>query len=661
MTMSLVAPLFLLGALAIAVPFWLHRLQTQSSDRKPFSSAMLLETTEQQVHIRKKLKYLVLLALRAAMLIFIAFAFARPLWTDPETLPGAGPDGTHLVLVDTSASMGREGMFEQAINLSRRAIESTPGGALLMVLSASSEVREETALSADRGVHLAALQTLAPSAARLDFGDAMTVVDTLAETLPAPVTLHIISDFQDSGLPARFADLVSSRIASLETHSPLVESRGNWSIPVIRKSAEGIEAVVSGDNDMAATVSASVNDQQAGRQEINGPVPATVAFAGLPLEPGDNRVRVSIEPGDDLAADDTRFHVVHNEPPAPIPLLTINSGGLPVTYLSAALHSDPHSNYRVEPMVIGEFDVRTLSRYRWVIVDDIGSLDPLLESALADFVDDGGGILAFAGRRSATATRLPLFGNDIRAASTSSTGAGFLSVGQVDTTHPLLAATEGWYAVNLTQTVPVIPRADDQILIRLENDEPLLLERRPGSGRVLLVSSDLENRWNDLPTRPVFVSFVIEAARYLSGRDQVVRSFNAGSTLPLSLIGSLSGQVVDPQGKTVLTLADTTRAQQIQLDHTGFYEVYTSQGDYVVAVNVDPRESQLQAMPAETLQSWIDATNGAGDVASARAFEQQAEPVELWHALLFILFLVLIAESLLGNWYLAPRTSGGPN
>ena len=77
--MSFLAPLFLLGALAIAVPFWLHRLQIQSSNRKPFSSAMLLETTEQQVHVQKKLKYLALLALRAALLALIALAFAKPL------------------------------------------------------------------------------------------------------------------------------------------------------------------------------------------------------------------------------------------------------------------------------------------------------------------------------------------------------------------------------------------------------------------------------------------------------------------------------------------------------------------------------------------------------------------------------------------------------
>ena len=74
--MSFLAPLFLLGALAIAMPFWLHRLQTQSSDRKPFSSAMLLETTEERVHVMKKLKYLLLLALRVLLLALLAFAFA---------------------------------------------------------------------------------------------------------------------------------------------------------------------------------------------------------------------------------------------------------------------------------------------------------------------------------------------------------------------------------------------------------------------------------------------------------------------------------------------------------------------------------------------------------------------------------------------------------
>ena len=244
--MSFLAPLFLLGALAIAVPFWLHRLQAQSSDRKPFSSAMLLETTEQQVHVQKKLKYLALLALRAALLVFIALAFAKPLWLSPETLPGPGPDGTHLVLVDTSASMGRNGAFDQAISLARQAINAAPGGAMLQLLSADVAVREESGLSVDRGDHLAALQGLAAGSSRLEFGQLMTAIDRLAETVPAPVTLHIVSDFQDSGLPARFADMVTSRIATLQVHAPSTRPAVNWSVEAVRETADGVDVVVSG-------------------------------------------------------------------------------------------------------------------------------------------------------------------------------------------------------------------------------------------------------------------------------------------------------------------------------------------------------------------------------------------------------------------------------
>jgi hypothetical protein len=661
--MSFLAPLFLAGALMVAIPFWLHRLQTQSSDRKPFSSAMLLETTDQQVHVQKKLKYFVLLALRVALLLFLVLAFAKPLWTNPESLPGPGPEGTHLVLLDTSASMRRDGVFEQALDDARNAINAAPGGALLQVVSASSDFTEVTGLSADRDVVVAALQGIDPGTARLDFGAAMAAVDRLGDTLPPPVTLHVISDFQDSGLPARFADLVSPRVAELKTHSSRPARNDNWSVDAIRTTADGFDVVVSGvgSDTMATSVATSVNGVQSGRQELSGAGTSTLSFTDLQFETGDNRIHATVESDDDLDIDNNRYHVVRSEPPAPIPLLTLNSGGLPVTYLSAALHSDPHSNFQVEPAVIGSFDARTLSRYRWLIIDDIGSVDPDLEAALDEFARNGGGILAFTGRRTASATTLPLLGNTISGASTSPSDGRFLSVGQVDSGHPLLAATDGWYSVNFSQTIPVIAQPEDQVLVRLENDEPFVFERQLGEGRVLLVSGDLENRWNDLPARPVFVSFVIEAARYLSGSEQVIRSFAAGSTLPLSLVGGTSGQVVDPQGNTVLSLADTTRAQQIQLDQTGFYEVYTSQGSHTVAVNVDARESKLAAMPSETLQRWVAAMSGPEDAAAAASFEQQAEPVELWHALLFILVLVLIGESMLGNWYLAPRTSDGPN
>ncbi len=656
--MSFLAPAFLFAALAIALPFWLHRLQTQSSDRKPFSSAMLLETTEQQIHVRKKLRYLSLLALRVLLLVLVALVFAKPLWTDTDALPGPGPDGTHLVVVDTSASMARDGVFDAALDAARSAIDAAPGAALLQVISAANGIAIESQPSREHADHEAALQRLRPTGVALDLGRMMAALDRHAESLPPPVTVHLVSDFQASGLPVRFADLVSARIATLVPRRVHGQQRENWSVTAIRETATGIDVVVAGegDGDISASLVVSLNGNEIDSRELAGSGTTTQSFNDLHYEDGDNRVAARIAADDGLSLDNLRFHVVDNLPPAPIPLITFDQGGLPVTYLSAALQSDPEGRYDIELAVIGDFDARTLGRYQWLIIDDIGVVAPQLETTLLDFVENGGNILAFAGERSANVTRIPITGNRVEGASAGVTADRFVSIGQIDSGHPALAATDGWYSVNLTQTVPLAVTSQDQVLMRLENDEPFMIERRIGAGRVLLVAGGLENRWNDLPIRPVFVSFIIEAARYLSGVDRIAKSYTAGDSLLLGVVGGTAGQVIDPDGETVLSLADTVRAQQVTLDKMGFYEVYTSQGDYVVAVNLDPRESSRDVIDADVLNRWIEAMGGQAGPQVTATFMQEAKPVELWHVLLLILALVLIGESLLGNWHLAPRT-----
>jgi len=654
--MGLIAPLFLFGALAVALPIWLHRLQTQSSDRRPFSSAMLLETTEERVHLQKKLKYLVLLALRVAMLLLIAVAFAKPYLTRAPAALSAGAAGTHLVLVDTSASMDRAGVFDQALTVARRAIDQAPAGALLQVLSADDTLHIGSDLSAIAADHRAAVSRLAVSALRLDYGAAMAAVGRLAESLPQPVTLHVISDFQASAMPVRFADVIPSTVAEFK---PQVVGTGepfNWSVEFVRETADGLDVGLFGfgDRERVADVELLLNGELVETRSLAEHGPIVLRFSGLQYDEGDNRIQVRINTDDDLAADNQWYQVVQNEPPSPVPLITLNSGGLPVTYLSAALEADSTQSYSVEPMIIGEFDARVLSRYRWVLIDDIGSIDDQLGSALTGFLQNGGGVLAFAGPRVASLTSIPLSGHQLSAASAGIAANEFLSPSQVDTDHPVLARTEGWHTVNVSQNLAVEEQAADQVLIRLENNEPFLIERSVGAGRLLLLLNGLDNRWNDLPVRPVFVSFMVEAAGYLSGINQISKTYTTGASLPLSLIGSASGQVVDPDGNTVLSLADTTRAQQIKLDKPGFYEVYTPEGSTLVAANIDPRESELGKISQELLDRWQDATASTDGIGGGQSAIVETAPLELWHWLLLMLAVVMIAESLLGNAYLAP-------
>ena len=652
--MGFLAPLFLFGALAIALPIWLHRLQTQSSDRQPFSSAMLLETTEERVHLQKKLKYLVLLALRIALLLMIALAFAKPFLSRPPTMLTAGSAGTHLILVDTSVSMSRAGVFDQALAVASGAVDDAPSGALLQVLSIDDALHIGSSLSADKADHRAAVSRLRVSALRLDFGGAIASVDRLAESLPPPVTLHVISDFQDSAMPVRFADVVPSRVTRLMPYVVGTGAPFNWSVEFVRETATGLDVglIGFGDRERVADVELLLNGEVVDMSGLSETGPVTLHFTELQYEEGDNRIQVRINTDDDLAADNHWFHIVENEPPASVPLITLNRGGLAVTYLSAALESDSGHRYEVEPLVIGEFDARVLGRHRWVLIDDIGSIDQELDDALTAYLQDGGNLLAFAGERAAGSSVFPVTGHQLRAAAIGANS--FLSPEQIDTSHPVLAQSEGWHSVNVSRLIPVEIQAADQVLIRLENNEPFLIERKIGDGRLLLVLNGLDNRWNDLPVRPVFVSFIIEAAGYLSGINEISKNFTTGASLPLSLIGSASGQVVDPDGNTVLSLVDTTRAQQIKLDQPGIYEVYTPQDNMLVAANIDPRESELSTISQELLDRWQDATARPEEFVAGRSDLVAAEPLELWHWLLFILAMVIIAESILGNAYLAP-------
>jgi len=161
----------------------------------------------------------------------------------------------------------------------------------------------------------------------------------------------------------------------------------------------------------------------------------------------------------------------------------------------------------------------------------------------------------------------------------------------------------------------------------------------------------------------VFVTFMAEAARYLSNENLLVREQVTGTFLQLSRAGGASGQVFDPDGSSLLSLSDTTQAQDIALNKTGFYRVITSASEVLVAVNPDRRESDLTVMDAQVLQNWqnvVAGTAGSGEAAittdAATAADDDREEREIWRFFLFLLVIIVLAESFLGNQHLRVRT-----
>ena len=77
----------------------------------------------------------------------------------------------------------------------------------------------------------------------------------------------------------------------------------------------------------------------------------------------------------------------------------------------------------------------------------------------------------------------------------------------------------------------------------------------------------------------------------------------------------------------------------------------------MIAVNPDNRESDTEIMVNEVMDRWRDAS-GKAQTNQAQSFTTEVEPVrlELWHALLVMLAMLALLESLLGNHYLGYRS-----
>lgn len=138
--------------------------------------------------------------------------------------------------------------------------------------------------------------------------------------------------------------------------------------------------------------------------------------------------------------------------------------------------------------------------------------------------------------------------------------------------------------------------------------------------------------------------------------------------MALSGSGQSVGQVFDPQGNRLLSLSAQGRTQSMLLGDPGFYEVRQFGKVGYIAVNLDPRESQLTPLTDEVRRGWqeliennevqADSTNRAGTgqtsggaADNTRNAENQ-EQLPLWPYLLALLMLFVITESWLANSYL---------
>ncbi len=658
----MLAPLFLLGALAVGLPLWLHLLQRENPIRLPFSSLMFFEKRKTSTLMERRWRYLLLMALRLALILLAALAFAKPIWERPPTTILSDIPSLQLIALDTSLSMSHGGRWDRAVAAANEAINGLGEADRAQILATGPSVRVITEATRDKAELRAAVASLEPGSSRNSYGDVIEATRSLAPDGDTPVEVHLISDFQASAMPGRFTDLVLPTVAQLHPHNVALADDENWAIESLKGTLRlfgaeksRLEATVASYAVQPArkTVTLEINGQTVGSQsqEVAPMGRTSFVFEGFEAPSGFIRAKLTLTPADDMPADDVRFAALDNSAPAPILFVTADRRRRDALFYQAALGSSSQAVLSVEVASPGDAERRTPADFALVILSDIGQMSTSFEQKLKDYLESGGALMAAVGPETAKRGLVPALGMRT-AAGRLAPGGRFQLAGVVDQTHQALGRIEGLRGVQFFQTAKLEPAAEDDVLATLADGSPLLVERQVGRGRALVFASTFDNVWNDLPVRPVFVPFAAESARYLAGSTEEAAVVTVDSALELGRRREAQRmvQVFDPEGRRALSLSEAMERDALPLDRAGFWELRGEQKTELIAVNPDPRESNLRPIERETVELWRSTGRSGGGVGAAgEQTSIKPPPIEIWKWFLFLLVLVVLLESVAGN------------
>jgi hypothetical protein len=655
--MGFLAPWALAGILAVGLPIWLHLLKKHKSTPLPFSSLMFFERRTQSSIRHRRLQYLLLLALRAAVVALLALAFARPFLRSELTALASGPKLTVLA-IDNSFSMRQDDRLARAKREAAGTAAKLGAGDKLQVLAFGSGVR----VMGDSALAIASIEA---SDTRSSYAELSRALRSIAQSARMPVEVHLFSDMQKSSLPANFADLRLAEGVRLITH-PVVDRRiANFAVEkvdsprrVYGSGKSRVEATIAGYGTEQATrrVSLVLNGREMDSKSVlvpaGGRAAAEFQIADVPY--GLNRGEVHIDSGDTLPDDDRFYFSVERTEARRVLFIHDGRNQRDALYFRTALEAAAESAYEMDAVPVEQSAHLAPQKYAFVVLSDVPSLPPDFETALRSYVRGGGSVLVALGRESAPRSRVPIFDEPVVEMRYYARDADrFQSTAWLDEGHPSIHDAQHWDDVKFYQAVRVAP-GDARVAARLGDETPLLLEKQLGEGRVLVFASTFDNISNDFPLHAAFVPFIEHTANYLARQEETPANYLVGSYLELRQAKEqgAAAELLDPKGARALTLEEATRAQNIPLAMAGFYDVKQPSGRHeLIAVNADRHESDLDVISQDTLALWQNTAQGRRNATSTGETDVPKR-LEFWWYVLIAVLALAIAESLLGNRHL---------
>jgi hypothetical protein len=609
---SFLYPAFLIGALAIAIPIALHLLRRDVAPEVPFTAVHLLRRSPLEQTRRRRLRDLLLLVARVAALMLLAIAFARPYFTASAEGPSL-----HIIAIDRSFSMSAPGRFERAKAEARSAIGGIGRGQRVAVI-AFDDRATIVAAPGGPGEARAAIDALRPAYGGTRFAPVFDRASELSDRGDA--RLLVITDLQRNGWENESPVSVP---ASLDVDVRDVgASGGNLAVTKLRRDGEivHVEVLNGGASPVSGAIRLAVDNRPAATAQFTAPAGGAVDVPVAFRAPARGILTAEVDDPAGFAFDNRRFLLLDatGRPEVLIVGDSVNQSGFYATRVLQSGGADAGFDVQTRTAAaFGGMSPEDLSQQSVVMLLSTRNLDRRGREGLANFVRQGGGLLIAASPDvDASIVATTLAWKDFSAVE-QATGAAVLAA--TDLRHPIfrpfgaLAANLG--QVRFTRSWKVRPDGWE-VAARMTDGSPALLERREGSGRVVLFVSDIDRRWNDFPLNAAFVPFVIEAVRHAGALTEVPGEY---------LVADLPQDGRAEPG--VHTLGDGRR----------------------VTVNVDPRESVTPAVSPAEFRGKIGTTPEPARPPQDRQARQAEGTQNLWRYGLLLMLVALVGESVVGR------------
>jgi hypothetical protein len=686
--MSFLAPLFLLGGLAVALPVVFHLIRRTSKEKMTFSSLMFLRSTPPRVTRRNRLENIFLLFLRCLVLCLLALGFARPFLQKPMVPdPQTGEGRKIILLVDTSASMRREGLWPAALAKAEAVLEKTSPADQVAVFTFDARTRslvsfeEWSAMNAGERVALTAkrLAELKPSWTATHLGNALiAAAEAFADAdkqgqNPGPRQIVLVTDLQEGSRLDGLQGFEWPR--GIQAEVERVQAR--------RPTNAGLQWVVDADDtakpdaDAGPRVRVS-NSTDAKREQFqirwDGVTGATPLDIYVP--PGQSRIVAApklpegaagerlVLSGDDDEFDNTIYFVQPKPDQVNILFLGDDAEKDPAQllyYLKRAFQQTRRQTVQINTRAAGAPLAETdVTGVRLLIADD--ALNQAQFNVAQQFLTNGGTAL-FVLKDSATASTIGrLAGVDNLTAVEAATNT-YAMLGQIDFEHPLFAPFADPRFSDFTKIhfwkhrkIETERLSGARILARFDNGDAALLEIPQGAGRLLVLVSGWHPADSQLALSSKFIPLLYSILEQAGGIKSHLAQSLVGDEINLAAVHPLqSPSIRKPDGSLIQLGAGESRFAQT--DQPGIYTLASLQPPVRFAVNLDAAESRTAPMSAEELMR-LGVPLKAPEIQLARQLEQKRRlhnaelenQQKLWRWLIVAAFGVLLVETCLAGW-----------